>query len=148
MHTRSRTHTHTAHRPAGSTAPTWCLGGVGGDHTEHGAYLDVSDLRAAATPASVLVMDDISVGPGCVLRRLARAGALEVAETYGPFDAPSPYNPCMRGKGHRAATCAPWGFAVARYTPRALGDAPEAWPPRKKRTFPPRKCWADGQMWI
>ena len=78
---------------------------VDGDHMEAGSHMDVADLRPAATASSRLVMDDISIGPGCVMRRLARSGVLTIDETYGPFDAPSPHNPCMRssGKGRRRA---------------------------------------------
>ena len=109
---------------------------VDGDHAENGALKDVADLGPVAAPTSRLIMDDIAIGPGCSMRRMVRFGVLAVDETYGPFDAPSLHNPCMRtgGVGRRGNTrksCVPWGFAVLRYTARGL-QHPEAWP-RKKR---------------
>ena len=120
---------------------------VDGDHSENGAHMDVADLQPAATRDSHLVMDDISVGPGCVMRRLARAGVLNIAETYGPFDAPSPHNPCMRGAARRhggtgRSTCAPWGFAVLKYTERGLRSRDE-WPALKKKgSNQGKRCYA------
>ena len=103
--------------------------------------MDVQDLRPVATETSALVMDDISVGPGCVMRRLARWNILTIDETYGPFDAPAPHNPCMRSSVRRAATCAPWGFSVLRYTRRAI-ELPSAWPrPKRPGANRGRQCW-------
>ena len=68
----------------------------------------------------------------CVQRRLIRFGVLEAAETYGPFDAPSRYNPCMRSGSRGGGRCVPWGFAVLRYTPQGLA-APSMWPAKKPR---------------
>ena len=124
---------------------------VDGDHSENGAHMDVADLQPAAAPHSTLVMDDISVGPGCVMRRLARTGVLQIAETYGPFDAPSPHNPCMRGAAKRPgragrATCAPWGFAVLKYSHLGLSST-DAWPPLKRKgANKGQRCWAIESM--
>ena len=118
---------------------------VDGDHSERGSHMDVQDLQPVASAASTLVMDDISVGPGCVMKRLSRAGVLQVAETYGPFDAPSPHNPCMRGESgrrRRRPTCTPWGFAILKYLPRGLASADE-WPkPKRPGANKGRKCKA------
>ena len=58
----------------------------------------------------------------------------------------------MRGlRRSGRATCAPWGFAVSRYTPRGLDAArADAWPPRKRKGANKGvNCWsAEGQMWI
>ena len=35
-------------------------------------------------------------------------------ESYGPFEAPSPHNPCMR-TAKRGPYCTSWGFAVYAY---------------------------------
>ena len=88
-------------------------------------------MRAAAAPTSPLIMDDIALGPGCAIRRLTRFGVLRAEETFGPFDAPSRYNPCMASGGNGRVTCVPWGFAVLKYTARGLSNA-DAWPRRKR----------------
>ena len=66
------------------------------------------------------------------VRRLVRFGVIAPVETYGPFDAPSVYNPCMRSGARGVARCVPWGFAVLRYTRKGLAG-PESWPGQKKR---------------
>ena len=108
---------------------------IDGDHGEAGAHQDFGDLRAALTPASRVVIDDIAVGPGCVMRRLEHLGFLRIAETYGPYDAPAKHNPCMRGK---RSSCLTWGFSVLTYTDKALTGA-EPFPGRRQRTGV--SCW-------
>ena len=71
----------------------------------------------AAAPGAVAVADDINSDPGLALHALARQGKLDVLESYGPFEAPSPHNPCMR-TAKRGPICAAWGFAVYAYPPR------------------------------
>ena len=39
---------------------------------------------------------------------------VDILESYGPFEAPSPHNPCMR-TAKRGAFCISWGFAVFAY---------------------------------
>ena len=108
---------------------------IDGDHGEAGAHQDFGDLRAALTPASRVVIDDIAVGPGCVMRRLEQLGFLRIAETYGPYDAPAKHNPCMRGK---RSSCLTWGFSVLTYTDKALTGS-EPFPGRRQRTGV--SCW-------
>ena len=77
--------------------------------------MDVQDLLPTVSVDSRLIMDDISVGPGCVMKRLARRGVLRIEETFGPFDAPSPHNPCMRSSAAgRSETCAISGRSFDR----------------------------------
>jgi hypothetical protein len=108
---------------------------IDGDHGEAGAHQDFGDLRAALTPASRVVIDDIAVGPGSVMRRLEQLGFLRIAETYGPYDAPAKHNPCMRGK---RSSCLTWGFSVLTYTDKALTGS-EPFPGRRHRTGV--SCW-------
>ena len=84
------------------------------------------------------MVSQIAVGPGCVMRRLEQHGAVNVVETYGPFDAPAKHNPCMRGK---RSSCLTWGFAVMQLTSKVLGDAAAF--PAKRRAGVHRglKCW-------
>ena len=63
------------------------------------------------------VADDINSAPGKALHALAAQGKLHVAESYGPFEAPSPHNPCMR-TATRGLYCVAWGFAVYVYPHR------------------------------
>jgi len=88
---------------------------VDGDHSLKGAMKDLYHFEAAAANKAVLVVDDIQMDPGSALRRLASHGRVRVREVYGPYDAPSPLNPCMRG-GFGKQNCMTWGFAVAQYT--------------------------------
>ena len=57
--------------------------------------------------------------PGTALEVLRAAGHLEIVESYGPFDAPHRFNPCMRRVKNRSPVCSTWGFAVFRYTQNA-----------------------------
>ena len=52
---------------------------------------------------------------GQALQALVDRGYGEVLESYGPFEAPHPYNPCLRKAHAASAHCLPWGFAVFRY---------------------------------
>jgi len=111
---------------------------VDGDHGESGAYQDMADFRAALTPRTRVVVDDIAVGPGCVMRRLASLGIVRVAETYGPYDAPAKHNPCMRGK---RSSCLTWGFSVMLFSEKALASA-DAFPGRRRAgANRGLKCW-------
>ena len=111
---------------------------VDGDHGEAGAYQDMADFRAALSPRTRVVVDDIAVGPGCVMRRLEQEGVARVGETYGPYDAPAKHNPCMRGK---RSSCLTWGFSVMTFTERALSSA-EGFPgQRRKGANRGLKCW-------
>lgn len=103
---------------------------VDGDHTFEGALRDMRRLKAFATPQSIVVVDDIALPPGQALDQLVRHGTLHRLEQWGPYDAPSPRNPCMRTPGPaecktgarpwlahqcRPTNCMRWGFAVAAY---------------------------------
>ena len=87
---------------------------VDGDHSSSGAFKDLINFRAAAAPTSILVVDDINADPGEALRWAQARSLLRVSEVYGPFDAPSIYNPCMRAS-RGSSLCLSWGFAVGRY---------------------------------
>lgn len=104
--------------------------------------MDVQDLLPTVSVDSRLIMDDISVGPGCVMKRFARRGVLRIEETFGPFDAPSPHNPCMRSSAAgRSETCATWGFAILRYTEKGIAN-PKAWPlPKRPGANRGKRCW-------
>ena len=87
---------------------------VDGDHTQSGARKDMLNMVGAAAPGAFAVADDINSSPGKALHALAAQGKLHVAESYGPFEAPSPHNPCMR-TATRGLYCVAWGFAVYVY---------------------------------
>ena len=84
-------------------------------HSQSGARKDMVNMRLAAAPGAVAVADDINSHPGHTLQTLAEQGTLDLLESYGPFEAPSPHNPCMRTAA-RGPYCASWGFAVYVYT--------------------------------
>ena len=63
-------------------------------------------MRAKGAPAPT--------DPGGALRSLERSGTLLVREMYGPYDAPSRHNRCLRTV-NRGQMCLPWGFSVAEY---------------------------------
>uniref|UniRef100_A0A7S2D2S4 Class I SAM-dependent methyltransferase n=1 Tax=Haptolina brevifila TaxID=156173 RepID=A0A7S2D2S4_9EUKA len=103
---------------------------IDGDHTFEGAKRDMRRMRAYATRESVVVIDDIAMPPGDALEHLVRHGTLRRVEQWGPYNAPSPRNPCMRTPGPdeckkgkrpwlahqcRPTFCVRWGFAVAVY---------------------------------
>lgn len=87
---------------------------VDGDHSVRGAAIDMNNMRQAAAPGAMAVADDINSDPGRALESLAKDGSIEVLESYGPFEAPSPHNPCMR-TAKRGPYCTSWGFAVYVY---------------------------------
>jgi predicted O-methyltransferase YrrM len=105
------------------TVPAWARANRGacdlilvdGDHNFEGARKDMLNLREAAHPHAVCIADDIQSSPGDALASVVDQGLVRVDESYGPFDAPSAYNPCMRGPKGRGPICLPWGFAVYRY---------------------------------
>lgn len=114
------------------TVPAWArlhphkcdLTFVDGDHTIQGAMIDMINMRNATADGALAVADDINSDPGTALETLRALGLLTIAESYGPFDAPHIYNPCMRGPVHRAPICNGWGFAVFQYVsqPKISGD--------------------------
>ena len=87
---------------------------VDGDHSVRGATIDMKNMRQAAAPNAMAVADDINSDPGRALEALAKDGSIDVLESYGPFEAPSPHNPCMR-TAKRGPYCTSWGFAVYVY---------------------------------
>eukprot|EP00322_Chrysochromulina_rotalis_P019453 CAMPEP_0115870768 /NCGR_PEP_ID=MMETSP0287-20121206/22508_1 /TAXON_ID=412157 /ORGANISM="Chrysochromulina rotalis, Strain UIO044" /LENGTH=374 /DNA_ID=CAMNT_0003325523 /DNA_START=107 /DNA_END=1231 /DNA_ORIENTATION=- len=88
---------------------------IDGDHTTEGALLDMVHMRDAARPGAYVIADDINSSPGTALEILRALGQLRIEESYGPFGAPSEFNPCMRAGPNRSPVCSPWGFAVFRY---------------------------------
>ena len=99
---------------------------VDGDHGQNGARKDMVNMMWAAAPGAFAVADDINSEPGKALHALAKQGKLDVVESYGPFEAPSPHNPCMR-TAKRGPYCTGWGFAVYVYPPRnESGPGPNA----------------------
>ena len=88
---------------------------VDGDHSTAGAMIDMLNMRNATAPTGVAVADDINSDPGVALETLRALGHLNIAESYGPFDAPHKYNPCMRSGTYRSPVCSAWGFAVFAY---------------------------------
>ena len=127
---------------------------VDGDHKDVGALQDIKTLRWAARwaadddgggnrsssaaargapfsePPSVLLVDDIHLGPSLAVLHEQVRGHLTVLERYGPFPRATRHNPCMRmpaggfaqtnGIPHafkdRENLCHNWGFLVAHYT--------------------------------
>ncbi len=87
---------------------------VDGDHTRLGATADLRNFRALARPRAHVIVDDTATSPGIAIRALEREGVLRVIESYGPYDAPSRFNPCMRSVS-RGPMCLPWGFVIAQY---------------------------------
>ena len=92
---------------------------VDGDHSEGGAHADLVNFKRAAAANATLVIDDINSAPGDALRTTEARGLVRLSEVYGPYDAPSPHNPCMRTP--RGPMCMTWGFAVGRYGERGVG---------------------------
>ncbi len=109
------------------TVPAWTrqhpracdLTFVDGDHTLQGAMLDMMNMRNATREGGLAVADDINSDPGGALETLRALEQLKIPESYGPFDAPSTFNPCMRGPSFRSPVCSSWGFALFQYRPDA-----------------------------
>ena len=105
-----------------ATVPAWARSNarscdllfIDGDHEKEGARLDMLNMRPAAAPGAYAIADDINSSPGRALEDLAAARVLDIVESYGPYEAPSPHNPCMR-TAKRGPYCGTWGFAVYRY---------------------------------
>ena len=89
---------------------------VDGDHSLAGALADLRNFRPLAASGAPIIVDDIATAPGGAVQSLEKSGVLLVRETYGPYDAPSRFNSCMRTI-NRGAMCLPWGFTVAQYAP-------------------------------
>ena len=87
---------------------------VDGDHSLQGATIDLQNFKPLAAPGAPVIVDDIATDPGGALRSLERSGTLLVREMYGPYDAPSRHNRCLRTV-NRGQMCLPWGFSVAEY---------------------------------
>ena len=87
---------------------------VDGDHSQQGAAADLNNFRPLAVPGAPIIVDDIATAPGAALTALERAGTIIVRETYGPYDAPSRHNRCLRTV-NRGQMCLPWGFSIAEY---------------------------------
>ena len=100
---------------AASSQPPCDMVLVDGDHRFAGALADLTNMRNLAAPAAPIIVDDTSTDPGVALKSLVRAGTLRVRENYGPYDAPSRFNQCLRTY-NRGVMCLPWGFSVAVYT--------------------------------
>lgn len=94
---------------------------VDGDHSRGGTTRDLLNMRQAASPSAIGVADDINSLPGAALEDLAARGSVEVLESYGPFEAPSRHNDCMR-TASRGPLCLSWGFAVFRYTNTTVNE--------------------------
>ena len=109
------------------TVPLWArthfhacdLTFVDGDHTTAGAMIDMLNMYNATAEGAYVVADDINSEPGLALETLRALGHLRVMESYGPYDAPHLYNPCMRTPSFRRPICAGWGFAVFQYAAHA-----------------------------
>jgi predicted O-methyltransferase YrrM len=93
---------------------------VDGDHSLQGAMLDMVNMRNATREGGMAVADDINSDPGSALETLRGLDQLVIPESYGPFDAPSAFNQCMRGPSFRSPVCSRWGFALFKYR----SDAP------------------------
>lgn len=94
---------------------------VDGDHTEAGAYSDISNFASVTKCNSTLFLDDIQTGPGFAARESVRKGLVLIDE-WNMHGAHSPFNPCLRVaawskkyKHHGDKMCQEWGWAVARY---------------------------------
>jgi hypothetical protein len=109
---------------------------VDGDHSQNGARADLLNMRAAAAPHATGVADDINSDPGRALESLAKEGVLDITESYGPFEAPSVHNPCMR-TARRGLYCLAWGFALFTYSPSS--HAASWWHAKKLRHSGPRQ---------
>jgi len=128
------------------TVPAWAarhphacdLTFVDGDHTLQGAMIDLLNANLAVRDGALAVADDINSLPGVALEALRALSQLDILESYGPFDAPHMFNPCMRGPSFRSPVCSAWGFAVFRYrrTPPRLTALTEVLAaPKGKRGF-------------
>jgi hypothetical protein len=93
---------------------------VDGDHSLQGAMLDMVNMRNATREGGMAVADDVNSDPGSALETLRGLDQLVIPESYGPFDAPSAFNQCMRGPSFRSPVCSQWGFALFKYR----SDAP------------------------
>ena len=87
---------------------------VDGDHSTKGAWLDMRNMREAAAPGAICLADDINSKPGEALESLAAHRVVDILESFGPFEAPSPNNPCMRA-ARSSPYCLTWGFALYSY---------------------------------
>jgi hypothetical protein len=98
---------------------------IDGDHSYQGALTDMRNMHAVATRKALVVADDINAEPGQALNTLALEGAIDIVETYGPFDAPHVYNPCMRTI-KRGTSCLPWSFGIFQYRGGYSGKSRQA----------------------
>jgi hypothetical protein len=96
---------------------------VDGDHSEHGAYKDIVDMRPLAACGAVVLLDDIvetidhrNGGPQQAIKRVERQGIMTVTERH-VYNTTTRDNPCLRDKhGRRHGSCFyPWGWAIAKY---------------------------------
>ena len=105
------------------TVPLWAsrhfracdLTFIDGDHSTVGAMIDMLNMNNATAEGAYFVSDDINSNPGIALETLRALGHVRVTESYGPYDAPHLYNPCMRSPSFRVNICKGWGFAVSQY---------------------------------
>ena len=86
---------------------------IDGSHKRRDVLRDLQQMTSLSAPGAAVIADDIGAAPGCDVRDAQDAGLVAVEEIYGPFDSPSPHNPCRRG------VCTNWGFVVLRYKPAA-----------------------------
>ena len=126
---------HTEMNGKNATVPTAIRQGlrcdlifVDGDHEARGAFRDLVNLRRAARPNALVLIDDIFLGgasgPGGALYQVERHKVMHVLRRYGPFAAGVDVrNPCMRARDPanayairgRGLFCVDWGYAVAQY---------------------------------
>ena len=99
---------------------------VDGDHSAQGAYHDIINMRELATADAILLIDDISTGPGSSLRR-AEAEDIVRISSWNEYNRTAPENPCLRRIRPPMYNCQDrWGFAIARYRRRGDGAVPAA----------------------
>ena len=88
---------------------------VDGDHSAHGAFADINNMRDVARRGAVLLIDDIIDGPGVALRRAADEKIISHVEWHR-YDKQSRANPCVRRvRGARFLCLQAWGWARSRY---------------------------------
>ena len=90
---------------------------IDGDHTP-AVRSDFMNMQHAASRSHWVVVDDIQMPPGSVLRQMVREKRMVLLDQYGPFSSEAKQNPCMRTLRGSGFMCMEWGFAIARYVPR------------------------------
>ena len=101
---------------------------IDGDHSRAGAYRDLVAMSKVAACNATVLIDDINEAPGEALKQAEREGLVEVLyrDMYrrgkkGSTRSPGgSFFPACALKRTHTLICAPtWGWALARFTPRA-----------------------------